>query len=517
MIPWKRLDYLAHRWTGLVLGALVFVWFSSGIVMVFYPWPALTESRQLALLEPFSLGPPLVGFSRAAAAATEHLARADASPFNEQGAPVFGRLMRWGDRLVYQFSSEQSGRYVPAVLVDARNGTVLSPVQPDMAAVVARRIVGPTPHVSAIDRLVVGDHYMMNHDYAAGFPAYRVEFTDPDRTAVYVSVRGGEPFGVVTTRTRLTTWFGTVPHWFYFMWLYRRSQAWLAVAVATTSLGTFLALTGIVLGAYQLRPRKNGGEWRPSPHHGVSKWHHLAGIFFGLIVLTWTFSAVLENLGEDNNPRSGQGALARGGAVRWEAVRITEADALARLRRGWPSVAAPIAIDVLQVRGRPGYDFHLVDGRELWVDAATGEVRSELAMAEARAVAASILGDSVPIETVDRLTAYDTYYYTRPGRQMHLPVWRVRFADQERSTVYLDAVNGTPTGFVNRAVRRARWLRDALHSYDYPALNHRRILWYCIVLPLLFGGLASSGSGVVLLVRRVKRLRLANGGQMPAP
>jgi hypothetical protein len=502
MFSWKRLDYLAHRWTGLVLGVLVSVWFASGIVMAFYPWPALTESRQLALLQPISLDAPLVGFSRAARTATEYLAR---TALDERGALVGGRLMRWGDRLVYQFSSEQSGSYVPDLLVDATSGTVLSPVPSEMAAIVARRIVGPTPRVSAIDRLLVGDRYMMNHDYAAGFPAYRVEFTDPDRTAVYVSVRGGQPFGVVTTRTRLTTWFGTVPHWFYFKWLYRRSEAWLAVAVATTSLGTFLALTGIVLGVYQLRPRKNGGAWSPSPHRGVSKWHHLAGIFFGLIVLTWTFSAILENVGEGNSPRSGQGALARGGALQWQAIRLTEADALERLRRASRSVAAPIAIDILQVRGLPGYDFHLADGREFWVDAATGDVRIELARTDARAVAASILGDSIPIESADRLAAYDTYYYARPGREMHLPVWRVRFADQERSTVYLDAVNGTPTGFVNRAVRRQRWLRDALHSYDYPALNHHPLLWYSVVLPLLLGGLASSGSGVVLLVRRIRR------------
>jgi hypothetical protein len=509
MFSWKRLDYLAHRWTGLILGALVCVWFASGIVMVFYPWPALTESRQLALLEPFSLGQPLVGFSRAAVTATEYLARTDSNAVNREGAPVIGRLMRWGERLVYQFSSEQSGGYVPDVLVDAMTGLVLSPIQPDGAAVVARHVVGTTARVSAIDLLLVGDRYMMNHDYAAGFPAYRVEFTDPDRTAVYVSARGGEPVGVVTTRTRFTTWFGTVPHWFYFRWLYQRSDAWLAVAIGTTSLGTFLAFTGIVLGLYQLRLRKNRGAWNPSPHRGVSRWHHFAGIIFGLIVLTWTFSAILENIGEGNSPRSGQGDHARGGTMNWNAIRLREPDALARLGLA-PERASTIAIDVLQVRGRPGYDFHLADGREFWVDAEEGDVRSELAITDARAVAASIVGDSIPIATADRLGAYDTYYYARPGRQMHLPVWRVRFADQERSTVYLDAVNGTPTGFVNRAVRRQRWLRDALHSYDYPALSHRRLLWYCIVLPLLLGGLASSGSGVVLLVRRVKRLGLGN-------
>jgi uncharacterized membrane protein YkoI len=510
MLSWKRLDYLAHRWTGLVLGALVCVWFASGIVMVFYPWPALTESRQLALLEPFTLEKPLVGFSRAAVAANIYLGRVEPGQLKEGNSLVVGRLMHRADRLVYQFSSEQSGSYVPDVLVDATNGIVLSPIPPEMASLIARRVVGLVPRISAIERLVVGDRYMMDHEYAAGFPAYRVEFTDPDRTAVYVSVRGGEPIGVVTTRTRLTTWFGTVPHWFYFEWLYQRSDAWLAVAVGTTSLGTFLALTGIVLGLNQLRPRRNGEAWSPSPYRGVSKWHHLAGIFFGLIVLTWTFSAILENLGESNSPRSGQGALARGGAMRWNEIRLTEADALARARAASQSAAAPIAIDLLQVRSRPGYDFHFAGGREFWVDAATGDVRSELGETDARAVASSILGDSISIERVDRETAYDTYYYARPGREMHLPVWRVRFADQERSTVYLDAVNGRPTGFVNREVRRERWLRDALHSYDYPALNHHRLLWYLVVLPLLLGGLASSGSGVVLLVRRLKRVAVGN-------
>src|SRR2546423_15305441 len=117
MFSWKRLDYLAHRWTGLVLGALVCVWFASGIVMVFYPWPALTESRQLALLEPFSLGQPLVGFPRAAVTATEDLARTATSPVSEEGALVVGRLMRWGGRLGYQFSRQRNGRYVPDVLV----------------------------------------------------------------------------------------------------------------------------------------------------------------------------------------------------------------------------------------------------------------------------------------------------------------------------------------------------------------------------------------------------------------
>ena len=140
------------------------------------------------------------------------------------------------------------------------------------------------------------------------------------------------------------------------------------------------------------------------------------------------------------------------------------------------------------------------------MDAATGLVRGEMNSAEALSLARSILpGERT--DGVDRINRYDLYYYARPGREMHLPAWRVRFADRERRALYLDAVSGTPVGFVDGDSRRTRWLRDALHSFDYPFLNERRWLWYVVVLPLLFGGLVSTGSGVVLLVRRTRAMQ----------
>jgi hypothetical protein len=505
-ISWKRLDYLAHRWIGIVLGGLVFVWFSSGIVMVFYPWPALTESKRMALLGPFEPGAPLVGFARAAATATSHLERADTAALNQWGPPVGGRLTRLDRRLVYQFWGEGDGRTVPTVLVDAETGGVLSPISPAIAVVAARAVVGSGPGVLEADLLERGDHYMMNHDYAADFPAYRVRFADAERTAVYVGVRGGSPFGVVTTLTRFTTWFGTVPHWFYFMWLYHRRPVWTAVNIATGSCGVLLAVTGIVLGLSQLFRRRSRGKWRPSPYRGISKWHHLAGVVFGFLVLTWTFSSVWENLGESNLPRPGQAGRTRGGAVRWDAIRLSESDAVSKLRLAGSRAIAPVAIDLLQFGGRPGYDVHLQDGREIWVDAASGALSRGLTQVEARDAARAIIGDSVPLLSSERLEAYDFYYYARPGREMHLPAWRVSFGGPSHPTVYLDAVTGSPVGFLNPAARRTRWLRDALHSFDYPALNNRRPLWYVVVFPLLLGGLVSATTGVTLLVRRVRRV-----------
>ena len=147
----------------------------------------------------------------------------------------------------------------------------------------------------------------------------------------------------------------------------------------------------------------------------------------------------------------------------------------------------------------------LSDGHEFWVDAVTGAVRGELTRQEAEDAGRRVMGDTSRVVSVERIASYDTYYYARPGREMHLPAWRIRYADAENSALYLDAVNGTPVGFVDRSARRSRWLRDAIHSFDYPALNNRRPLWDFVILPFLLAGSVSAFTGVWLLLRRVKK------------
>jgi hypothetical protein len=498
---WTRLDYLAHRWIGTVLGAVIFVWFASGIAMLYYPWPALTESRATAILRPFEPDSTLIGFRRAwAAAAQANGAEVDL---------VSGRLQLLGERPVYQFWRDHGGEPLPAVLVDARNGEVLSPVSPALAEAAARGIVGAGPKVVGLDLLRRGDHYMMSAEYAAEFPAYRVRFDDVHQSAVYVNSQGGNPFGVVTRLTRFTTWTGTVPHWFYFMWLYDRYSIWSWTIVITGSFGVLLGLTGIVWGLAQLLPRSHQGDRRLTGYRGISRWHHLAGITFGLLVVTWCSSGVWQNLGTGNSPRPGQAARIRGGATKWDAIRMSEAEALSRLHRRNGSRFSPIAVDLTQFDGRPGFEIHLADGRTSWVDAGSGEPRGAIPEAALRVVARRVMGDSASIRRIERIFSYDEYYYARHGREMHLPAWRVSFGDREESRLYLDPVSGRPTGFVDGGTRRSRWLRDALHSFDFRLLSTRKPLWDIVMLTLLAGGVLSSGSGLLLALRRLRRARAA--------
>ncbi len=40
MMSWKRQLHLLHRWLGIGIGVLVLLWFGSGIVMMYVPYPA---------------------------------------------------------------------------------------------------------------------------------------------------------------------------------------------------------------------------------------------------------------------------------------------------------------------------------------------------------------------------------------------------------------------------------------------------------------------------------------------
>src|SRR5205814_8607994 len=85
-------------------------------------------------------------------------------------------------------------------------------------------------------------------------------------------------------------------------------------------------------------------------------------------------------------------------------------------------------------------------------------------------------------------------------------VWRVRFGESGRSSLYLEAVSGNPVGFVAASGRSWRWWREGLHSIDLPALNNNRPWWDLVVLPLMIGGTISTITGVWLLLRRLKRM-----------
>jgi len=291
------------------------------------------------------------------------------------------------------------------------------------------------------------------------------------------------------------------------MKLYERPGLWTWLNLILPGVAVIISLTGMTLGTYQLFPRRHRGSWRVSAYHGVSLWHHVAGIVFGALVFTWTLSGVFEMLGAGNDARAGQAEAVRGGRLDMEGFVLGPEAALARVAPGEGHEPPRVRfLEAGQVLGRPGYHVVLADHTERWVDAADGSVREELAPRVVRAAAEAAV-PGLEIVDVSRLDAYDYYYYHRHGREMHLPVWRVRLAGEGEPALYLHTVTATPTGYVDADTRLWRWLRDGMHSLDFPALVRRRPLWDLVLLPLMLGGTLSCMTGAWLLIRRLDRVR----------
>ena len=82
---------------------------------------------------------------------------------------------------------------------------------------------------------------------------------------------------------------------------------------------------------------------------------------------------------------------------------------------------------------------------------------------------------------------------------------RVKFADPARTWVYIDPETSQVLAEITRWSRVERWLYNGLHSWDFAFWYTKRPLWDVAMLLVLLGGLASSGLGVIMGVRRLRR------------
>ena len=497
----KRLTYLTHRWIGIVLGLLVFAWFVSGIALMYYPWPSPTHDEQLAMRPPLVLGSDsLAGFGAAWAAGRAYL-EAHPELAIPSGDLAGGRLQQWNGRPMYELWRQRGGHHEPALLVDGRAGAVHFPVTADEARRAAQEALLSLGAVTGSDSLTRGDHFMMAGEYERDFPAWRVDFGDVASTSAYVSRRSGRLFGIITTQARITTWIGAVPHWLYFQWLHDHRTAWTWSNYLLPAIACLIALTGIVLGLWQLFPHRRRGNWQASGYRGVSQWHHVSGVVFGLLVLVWTFTGVLEMLGPGlSPPRAMMDRAQSTGDARL--IAVDERTAIASAQRITGSRGPVRAVDLQWAGGVPGFVVHLTD-TSAFVDAVTGATRGALPDSALRAMAQRAAGAEVSIASVTPLAAYDDYYYAGHGRGVDLPVVRVQLTDTAHSALYLDPRTGLPLGVVNASSRQWRWWRDALHTFDLPALNNRRPLWDIVTLIPMPGGTIAAFTGVWLLVRRL--------------
>jgi hypothetical protein len=489
-----------HRYLGLVFCLIFVIWFASGIVMIYKRLPEYSAEERLARL-------PELDAARIRLTAAEALAAGDVLD-----SPRRVVLTSLRSRPVYRFIVDGG-----TASVYADDGSYLDVVEPETAvAVVGDAFPEHRDTVRYLDSLEGPDQWTINNRFGVSGRLHRVSLGDAAATEAYVAEATGEIVMKTDRSSRFWGYVGPVMHWFYFTPLrVERGPLWNNLIVYGSLVGCVLCVLGLVIGVYRFSAsRRFRHHTSATPYVGWLRWHHYAGLAFGLFALTWTFSGLLTmtpwNLLDQGGPTAAQVRAVRGDGVAVDRFIVTPTTALAEFEKRF----RPKEVELLQFldapyyaayqRAEPSARAHQDTARyapaggglsRVLLTADDGpRVKDGFTQDELLAAARAAMFGMEPFE-VTWLTDVDAYYYQRTGGT-RLPALRAKFDDPDETWVYLDSSDGSLVQTEVRESRIERWLYQSLHSLDFPWVYQTPWVWYPLIVGLMLGGLALSLTSV---------------------
>lgn len=489
----KRMVFLVHRWTGVLMCVLMALWFVSGMVMLFVGYPKLTPWERLAGLPPLPSSSCCVGIEAALAQSR--------APGEVKGMA----LTSIGGHPHYVLLDADGGRFA----VDAVSGARVA-VGPAQALAAARSFMHGAGGEYA--GLVTEDRWTHSRSLNPHRPLHVVDMRDAAATRLYVSSATGQVVLDAPRAERLWNFVGAWLHWLYLFRDRPTDPVWSWTVIVLSGVGVVAAFTGALNGIWRWRfagAYKSGSK---SPFRETYlRWHHILGLVFGTVLLTWIFSGLMSM-----NPL---GVFDAKGARPDVAAFEGGIPAAVRLPIGVPQVLALLSAQGFRASE---LEWRVLAGRP-YILARDGHGQTRLVVADGDAYAVRerwperILVEAArrllpaPMARYELVPEYDTYYYKRQVQSMYgadeqrLPVLRIEFTDPGATWVHLDGYTGQVEASLDRSQRAGRWLFNFLHSWDLPSILAPTWARESILMMLGAGGLVLSGTAVVLGIRRLRK------------
>lgn len=464
---------LLHRWLGIAFCLLFAMWFATGIVMHFVPFPSLTEAERFAGLVPLDRAETRIPVADAVAAS----GIADATRV---------RLIQRSDGEVYIVSGPSRSRAVRAS--DGQDASVTS-------ADVALSIVQAYARQRGLDAIRTAivarsdyDQWTVPNGFDRHRPLFRAALGDAAGTELYVSSLTGEVVLDTTRGERNWNLVGSVLHWIYPTVLRSNWSLWDRVVWTLSLLALVAAVLGAVLGIARARFRKGQIS---TPYRGWHALHHLIGLAATVFVLSWIFSGWLSM---DHGRLFSRGQLTPAEA---RVVNATPDWTAASLDR------QPITPSAREAEWF-GFNGHVYrrdraalggqtliragdsrDGQPAFLN--VQEIADLTAGLAAGCAAPSVLADN---------DAYPAQSNT-PGAPVHRSHCGNLWFD-------IDGADGRVLQRLDPSRRAYRWFYSALHTFDFPVLLAHPRLRDVLIVGLCTLGLAFSITGIVIGWRRLR-------------
>ena len=471
-----RAIILLHRWLGISFCLLFAMWFSTGMVMHFVPFPGLTEAERTDGLTPIDPSRPLPGPAAAVAASGIKDARRV-------------RLLQRSDGPVYIVTGSSG---VSAVRADDLTSAAVKSgaLALSIAEAVAHRR-GLNASQAAVAAVADYDQWTVPNGFDRHRPLYRIALNDIEGTEFYVSSVTGEVVLDTTAHERAWNYVGSVTHWIYPTILRSQWAVWDKTVWTLSLVALIAAVSGSVLGIVRMNLANL------SPYAGWHGWHHVLGLACMIFVLTWIFSGWLS---------MDHGRLfSRGQLTEAEALTVAGAPAWQALPAGQ---AWPVAREALEVewfvfdrqffrRERTGLNTQLLRSLDSSAADASSARREFLEPREISALVEHLAPACSAPAIVD---ADDNHAIMAP--MPNAPVYRSVCGS---AWFHIDGASGEVLERLDPSRRAYRWFYSALHRLDLPFLLARPIVRSALIVTMCSFGFVFSLTGVVIGWRRLRR------------
>ena len=473
----KTSIYSLHRVVGTIVCLFLTMWFISGLVLIYHPFPDVSTSLKNEHMDvlPDSL--------RNIESIILQLSITKKEIKNIE-------IKEIQDQVLFLVKTKDS-----LYTVSEKSNEAIKPITKESIYDIARRWVDAP--ISKIDTLYEREIWIMYSRYEKEMPIYKIYFDDDLKHQLYISSKTGEVQQFTNKDERFWAWIGSIPHKFYIPALRKNTDVWIWSLTAGGIFVMIAALSGLFYGTSILIKRYKKRRKLGSPYKKIwLKWHYIFGLVFGIFIITFGFSGAmaLQKIPQWVIKIHGDYRVSDT-KLRGKSLPINDYKLdYRRLKETYPEIKS---IRWSHFRDIPVYD--IVSGdKKISIDASSTEVKLlQLSTSDIEKAIMKLYTD-LPF-SISLIDKYEEYYLSRT-KELPLPAYRVEIDNEDKSCFYINPLNGE-FKYVNRANRAKKWVFSGLHYLNIKYLIEKPLLWTILIWTLCIGGSVVSLSGIYLAFR----------------
>ena len=472
--------FKAHKYTGIIISGFFLMWFVTGVILIYHPYPKLSEREYNSMKETLPSSLPELAYMQE---------RID-------GEPESIRIRQFQGQTLMDIKTEK-GKY--QLTTDTLND--IKPIDFKCVEKVARQWTDAP--VIKVDTLHQRRQWVLYTKYEKELPIYKFHFEDKDKTQLFISGRTADVQQLTTAKTRFWAYIGAIPHKLYIPAIRKDVDRWKAFIVTGASVCLAAALTGFVYGLYIfLRRKRVKGEWGNPYRKRWQRIHFSFGLIFGIFLIWWAISGIF------SMSRVPQWIIRTEAPFTFDKTRLWGKNLLPmdnyrlsfnKLKETYPQLKE---ISLARFADIPVYV--VIEGEnKRYVDASTEQVKIlHIPQKTIEEGFSKMYGEDTPVK-VSILNEYDNYYVNLRSTYT-LPVYKVEVGNNDEELYYISPEDGY-IKYLNKNKKADKWLFSAIHYLNLPWLISRPWLWTVCIWILCSGCAVVCLSGVVLGMKSLLR------------